>query len=71
VWMNLAQKMVTVFGAFAARSEIKRLLARRYWEAHKTFVVDFAVFTLPSQPRISTATTGSMARRSKTKSSQN
>ena len=40
--MTTAQKMRTMFGAFSARSDIKRLLIRRYWERQKTFVLDFA-----------------------------
>jgi len=45
VWrmrMTVGQKIRTVFGVFSARSDIKRLLVRRYWERHKFFILDFA-----------------------------
>jgi FkbM family methyltransferase len=39
--MTLLQKAATVLGAVAARSDIKRLLVRRYWERRDTFTVNF------------------------------
>lgn len=40
--MTGAQKIRALFGAFSARSDIKRLLIRRYWEQHKTFALNLA-----------------------------
>src|SRR6187549_1435080 len=40
--MTNSQKVRTLFGAFACRSDIKRTLVRRYWSQHKIFNLDFA-----------------------------
>jgi FkbM family methyltransferase len=39
--MTRPQKVKTILGGFSARFDIKRLLVRRYWERHKTFMFDF------------------------------
>jgi FkbM family methyltransferase len=40
--MTTAQKVKTILGAFSVRSDIKRLLIRKYWERRKTFTVNFS-----------------------------